>query len=447
VFCYPDSFNTYTKIGSGALMKIKFARDGNSLIASLTGFCASHNGKWTKQVMCRHQLVILSLILTLQQPAIAESFIFGDIDGIPMVIEAYDLVRPDKKAGWVQSIGCSRKKVPGFHGLEALIDFQARNIAFTKGGSDRPIYSSSIELTPGDWHGVKIIGIQSRISAAGRSRKLVGKMSIDPLNNFRLFRSCPDAGWEPGSLHALISPLEKQTALNWLRSKGINSSFVILDTGGETETGETETNDLWIAAPVGLEYELMAELRQQAWLLDVTRDATREARRAGPDDVDVTFPFRSILKPGLSPIELRPKVKTLVHGLVAAANARIDTEESGTGFSYSFIVRSPVSPFGIPKFEGWWTQFRINLLFDKVMEPDQKPVDRVIVQIAAGYLAKWPETSKTPPPPSRFNHLSPEGGTRFKDFTFLVELQKKIQRRLATLLAAPISNHAKVCRS
>lgn len=366
-------------------------------------------------------ILTLMLAIGLSRTQCKAAMIFGTANGVSMVIESDELA-PGRQSGWMHSIGCTDKKFPG-RGLWTELDFERKKITLSESlGSNKPVALGDIQTEEITFNGIKLLKFKSVLSIGKSKAILEGSTTLDPLNDFQLFRYCPDAGWEPGELVALVNPSHKASELSWLKEKDWTSEFI-------KNEDDHEKNVVNISVPVGFEYEAIADLRKREAFLDVTR----VARAAGPDDVTLEFPFRSVISTSTTINDVKAKVEKLTRALFSAKNAVISPIELGKGYSFSLLMQMPVASAGISGFEGWWVKFKLNLLFDRVLEPDGQPIDRITIQIPDGYLAKWSETQKSPPPMGHYDHLLGEEESRFKNFSVLMSMQEKIGTRIKRL--------------
>lgn len=347
-------------------------------------------------------------------------FIYGTANGIPMVIESSTYVDNFVAGGWLHGVACSNVNFAG-KDLYAEVDLRNKTLTLSREGGDPAISVGALLVQNGQIGGMQVLKLHTKMTIDGKPLELIGEVSVDPLNDFHIFRGCPDAGWEPGLIEALATIKDRAQAIAWLASKGWRQNALYWE--------EDKANLIFVSVPVGFEYDAIADISRQTLFLD----AARVGIDAGPSDVTLEFPMGSLLTKSTTIESIRLKVAGIANELVKSENAIIGAITVGNGYTYTLNIESPVTPLGIKGFEGWWLKFKLNLLFDREIEPDStSSVDRITIQIPDGYLAKWPEDRKVPPPMGHYDHLDEEGDGRFKSFMLLQAVQEHVANQLRT---------------
>jgi hypothetical protein len=218
----------------------------------------------------------------------------------------------------------------------------------------------------------------------------------------------------PGSAWVLFKPARRSSVEDWLRQQGYKWKQI------------QPLNMYQVDLPFGSEHLIIPEIRKQSWLLAVTRERTG----AGPDDLEVTF-NTSIFRDARDYPMLNERLTNLLSRRFPNANINSDTlKPYRQGLSYRWDILAPASTLGAPGFDQYWVKTRLIFQFYKGTDNSAHDlVDKVEIKFPDGWLARWPSRDRAPPE-GHFDHLSPEGEGKFRNFDILLWLGMKVQTEL-----------------
>ena len=263
----------------------------------------------------------------------------------------------------------------------------------------------------------------------GGEANLVLRRSIDPQYEIAV-RHCPgDAGFVGGQVVLVFRPLERADVDAWLKQHAYGAKL-------KNPHGEEKQNIYTLDVPYGAEDGVVEDLLRQPWTLD----AARVAQESGPDAYFVRFAAASVFKDIGDQQALREKLIAILKQQFALTGVNDqNVTVYGQGLSYKFALNAPVDRLGNHQFAGYWLKTDVMLRFTRQVE-NGRMLDELEVDIPDGYLARWPSSGEAPPD-GHFDHLSPDGETRYRNFTILEWLQSAISNNIGKQWHGEVIGH------
>ena len=191
-------------------------------------------------------------------------------------------------------------------------------------------------------------------------------------------------------------------------------------------SAETEWWNLYILqVPIGNEFVELKEILKQKWVFDASIDFHLE----GPADCILSFPGESIFRNIGEQQVLRQRLISVLKQKFTSIDISIDNVVVyRSGLSYKFKLKAPMVNLGNREFEGYW--LKADVIFECHHNINEGKVsDNIVIKIPDGFLARWDRSDV--PPDGHFDHLSPEGKTKYHNFSSLGWLMDVIGNHIA----------------
>ncbi|MDQ8729278.1 hypothetical protein [Bradyrhizobium sp. LHD-71] len=341
---------------------------------------------------------------------------------------------PENNSAWVGQLGDSQVIYNGYGRLTpANCDYDAEGTPFYLHLQDISTYTlvlgeksgRSVEVSSKRQfsveRGIPVERIEtSDFDLDGKKTRLALKRALAGFE-LRLSR-CSEVGPESEILNVVVYPDAEQEARDYFTQRQF-------DWTTRRYAAQEAINIYTLSVPVGSEVDEVATLKRLSWVVDVWR----QPAGAGTPPQPLYFPARSVYRTLSEDQEnLRVKLRNALQDLFV----KVPIDDSmlaieGRGLRYAFAVEAPMDVLGNSSFKGFWIKAKVLFEFSRTLnqEDETKAHDTMLVGIPDAWLARWPSPTK-PPPEGHYDHLSPTGGDRSKNFDSMKWLQQTIVDRL-----------------
>jgi len=222
---------------------------------------------------------------------------------------------------------------------------------------------------------------------------------------------------EPGSGIISFKPNRFKEGMDWLKGNGYNPKI----------SSVLGMKAIVIDLRAGDESKDIKLLRALPFVSKVQQEPVE----AGPDASEIRFD-KKIFDNSEDYDLVYNKLLDFIKATYPKSNfTQADLSRYKRGLSYKLSVMQPAALLAGNKYKGYWLKTSVLIVFTKQASDNGIIKNYAQVDSPDGWLAKWPSTTE-PPPDGHFDHLSPEGTGKYKDFSVMVDFTYPFASKLAS---------------